>query len=399
MLHPKLRGHASQVRLAIVQHGDYREALHIVTANQPEPYSGLRYSVRCLEKLIGHHAHLLISLNAPHYHIRRPGGELIGMPTDPRIPRMPGKLRIAFWRRRILPRIHDFQPTHLLIRTGADQRTRVLLGYCLSRQLPSLVLFANQFPQDVHPQLIKAINSPLVHRAGNHRQPATQSMIDAGVRADKCVAYDCPAQDHRTPEAFTPKSRDPADPVKLIFAGNVTWKKGIADLVDAVHLLARDRWFNVPISLHILGDGPDFKPLQTRIQALPPGLVTMTGRLANRQVFSAMREATFVCVPSHHRFDEGMPQTLTEALAARTPVIASDHPILTRTFADGSGMRFAPEQSPEALAKLIRELANDPEQYSQLSRSTAAAWHAVQCPTTMGDLLDDWQNATMPVRT
>ena len=57
---------------------------------------------------------------------------------------------------------------------------------------------------------------------------------------------------------------------------------------------------------------------------------------------SALAAATLVCVPSRHEFPEGFPQTLTEALAARTPVVASDHPVFTRVLRDGEGVRYFP---------------------------------------------------------
>lgn len=395
-LHPQPQARSSPVRLAIIQHGDYRDALNIVASNKSEPYSGMRYSVRCLESLIARRPHLLISLNAPHYHIRRPHGQLLGLPLDSPFPHLPGKLRTAIWARRLLPRVTAFKPTHFLIRTGADDRARVILDYCLPRNIPCLALFANHFPPNVHPRLIASLNHPLVHRVGNHRHPATQSMIDAGIHPEKCAAYDWLPQDPRTPESFTCKTRKPADPIRLLFAGNLIWEKGVGDLLQALHILCRDSALTASLSLQIIGQGPAFHALRSRAKTLPPGLVTMSGRRPNREVFQAMRDATFVCVPSHHSFTEGMPQTITEAFAARTPVIASDHPIFVRTFQDGAGIGFFKQQNPAELAELIADLSRDADAYAQMSRATRASWQALQCRATMADLLDDWQRATMP---
>jgi len=38
-----------------------------------------------------------------------------------------------------------------------------------------------------------------------------------------------------------------------------------------------------------------------------------------------MRSADAIVIPSRHEYPEGLPLTIYEALAARTPIVASDH--------------------------------------------------------------------------
>ena len=49
-------------RLAVVQHGDYAEALRLLRDGGPEPYFGMYYSVATLEKLTAGTEHLLVSM-------------------------------------------------------------------------------------------------------------------------------------------------------------------------------------------------------------------------------------------------------------------------------------------------------------------------------------------------
>jgi glycosyltransferase involved in cell wall biosynthesis len=107
-------------------------------------------------------------------------------------------------------------------------------------------------------------------------------------------------------------------------------------------------------------------------------------------VGQAMRASTFVCVASHREFPEGMPMTLTEALASRSPVIASNHPVFVRAFEDGEGLRFVPEKQPQRIADAVEQLWNDPAEYRRLSESTTQALDRVKCQTVMSSLLKEW---------
>jgi glycosyltransferase involved in cell wall biosynthesis len=162
----------------------------------------------------------------------------------------------------------------------------------------------------------------------------------------------------------------------------------VGDLLEAVALLCRQ---GEKLRLTVVGDGPDLPRLRERAAAFPPETVHFTGRIGNEEAFQLMKRSTLVCVPSRHEFPEGFPLTLTEALASRTPVIASDHPVIVRAFADGQGVRFFRASDPPALAETVRAVLGNAETYGRLSELTAAAFAAVECPTTFGDLVARWQ--------
>jgi glycosyltransferase involved in cell wall biosynthesis len=162
--------------------------------------------------------------------------------------------------------------------------------------------------------------------------------------------------------------------------------KGVADVIDAVVVL---RAGGQDVRLTLCGTGADLPAFQARAAALGPA-VTFLGRVDNDEVFRRMATATLVCVPTRHEFPEGFPLTLTEALTAHTPVLASDHPVFTRVLRDGEGLRYFPAGNAASLAQLIAQLVNDPALYEHLSRRTAVAFAKLQCPVRFHEIVETW---------
>lgn len=99
-------------------------------------------------------------------------------------------------------------------------------------------------------------------------------------------------------------------------------------------------------------------------------------------------------VPSRHSFPEGLPLTLFEGLASRTPVIASDHPMFAGHLVDGESALIFPAGKVRALADAIQRLAGDPDLYAQVSLGSAAASARMQNPVKWGDMIDHWLRDT-----
>lgn len=380
-----------ETRIAIVQHGDYPSAFHTFMANEAEPYAGMKKTVEAIEKLIAGRKFLLISLDGRSSRTAHHSGTLIGM-APYQLPRfIPRRFPAAWQRRRVLSEIRHFAPTHLLIRTSGPLAVE-LLEYGKSRNVQCHVIFANVFdPQDKHSKstqrLIELLNQPFVHRVANHLQPAVDSMIECGLNPEKAVAYDFDLP--RKAVEAEPKFLKPHASCNLVFAGNLILSKGSEDVMFAA---AEIRRRGIPAYLAIYGDGRDRERLMRVAESLPSGMITFHGRQPNGLVVQAMRDSTFVCVPTHREFPEGMPLTLTEALGTRSPVIASNHPVFVRAFQDGEGLRFVPEKRPERIADAVEQLWNDPAAYRRLSESTPQALERVKCRTLMSTLLKEWED-------
>jgi glycosyltransferase involved in cell wall biosynthesis len=382
---------SGEPRLAIVQHGDYVAARKTIEAG-PESYFGMRYSVGVLEELLANRPHLLISLNAPAYRTGHRGGMLMGLPC-PRVRGIPRSLLTWVWAGRIVRQLRLFRPTHLLLRTSGMVGWRILQA--MSTDKPStLVLLANLFaPRGVIDhcvtrRLISLLNEPWVWRVGNHRPPATQTLVEHGLRPDKAVAYDWPGQ--RQPEDYPVKPL-PRGTWEIVFIGNMIRSKGTADLIEAVALLHAQ---GAAVRLTAIGTGAGLEEFQRRAAGLPPGLVTFTGQIPNEEAFERLKAATLACVPTRPEFAEGMPYTLTEALAARTPVIVSDHPVFVRAFREGQGVRFFRAGEPRSLAETIRRIMEDAQAYEELSRATLEAMQGIRVNVTFADMIVNWMRAS-----
>ena len=384
-------------RTAVIQHGNYAEALQIVREGVPEPYFGMVSSVEMIERLCADDPHLIVSLNAPADVVQRPNGRLVGVPRPPRSKFLPRRFATRKWARQIRAALKEFGPTRVLFRGDDFALNCGLLAWCVSQGVDTMVAMASFMPQPtgtweghVQRRLVGLLNHPSVRLVGNHRWPATRSLVEHGVLEDKAVAYDFTDGNPPPRPEDSPVKRAPAGPWRLIYVGAVVTDKGVEDLVEATRCLAaagRD------LSLTVVGDGAGMDAARRRASSLPEGRVRFLGRIGHPQALGALRESHLAIVPSRHRFREGMPMTLTEALVSRTPAVVSDHPVFRAAFEDEQGVLFAKASDPASLAATIGRVMDSPTLYAKLSESTGQAYARVACETTLPDLVQGWSEA------
>ena len=110
----------------------------------------------------------------------------------------------------------------------------------------------------------------------------------------------------------------------------------------------------------------------------------------NKNVPELMREADVVIVPSRHEYPEGLPLTIYEALSARTPIVASDHPMFRNVLVDCETALIFPAGDAQKLASTIELLLSDPALYARLSQTSEKAWNEILLPVHMGSYLESW---------
>ncbi len=392
-----------KLRIACVQHGSYREAIQIVDQGLPEPYFGLTSSVLTLRRSLGQFEHLVVSLNAAKGRFSEGTLADIGIPRPEFPVALPGSRTLAAWRwsSRVLAEVQSFGPNALLIRTAHYWTCSRLLSWAIRRNIPTLVLFANTLPNSaslgvweraLQRRLVKQLNHSVVCLVGNHRSVAAASCVAAGVAAGKVVSYDWPG-------AADPSAHDPKQPpdinrrIRVVYAGVISADKGIHDFSAAMKRL---QGLCTSLEVEVFGSGPDDAALIAWLRDKP--WFTFHGRRSNDEVFRAMLSAHVVVVPTRHRFTEGMPFTLTEALASRTPVVASDHPVFTSAFTDGEGVTFFKAGDPQQLADAVQRITTSPELYESLSRGTEAAYRKVTSATTFEALIEGWLEHLAAIR-
>ncbi len=129
--------------------------------------------------------------------------------------------------------------------------------------------------------------------------------------------------------------------------------KGHADVIRAMALL-KDR----PITLDILGDGPEEKALQALIRELGvEGRVRLLGHV-DRFADHLFAADGFVMASVSH---ESCPASLLLAMAAALPVVTSDLPALTEINQAGITGYVAGMGNSASIAESIRQLIDHPD--------------------------------------
>ena len=108
----------------------------------------------------------------------------------------------------------------------------------------------------------------------------------------------------------------------IIFVGRLTREKGIALLINSVHLMREQRR---NVSCLVIGEGPDREHLQPLVHALDlEANVHFEGRVdSDSEVFSSMKSSKVLALPS---LREGLGLVVLEANACGIPVVTIEHP-------------------------------------------------------------------------
>jgi len=368
------------MRLTIVQYaGDYREAWERFERGGKATYQAQRYSVAFVSDLAKRMEQLSVvcGVTGEPYDVVLPNGvRAIG-----------GGLRNGFDPNDLLPLVAGTTPDRLVLVTPLAP----LLRWASGRKLRTLATLADSFEtrgvrNRIRNRLLAyRLNRQNVEWVGNHGISACLSLVRIGVRAGKIIPWDWPAS--HEPSAHAPRRLEPSKQLALAYVGSVTEEKGVGDLLRA---LGRLRNEGVTPSLTIIGrdDGSRFKALAASLGL--ENQVHFAGLIANEDVPAAMRAADVVVIPSRHEYPEGLPLTIYEALASRTPILASDHPMFRGALRhEESALVFAAGDD-RALAAAIRRISADPALYEALSERSEAAWEALQLPVKWGTLIEKW---------
>lgn len=156
-------------------------------------------------------------------------------------------------------------------------------------------------------------------------------------------------------------SRDGRQPHRLLSVGRLDAIKGFDVLLPALALL-RDR--GVPFESVVIGEGEERASLEALRQQLNLGdRVTFVGARPQTEVRKAMAESTLMvmpCVVTPEGNADGIPNVLTEAMAAGLPVISTRVSGIPELIDDHVSGRLVDQRDPVALADAIAALLADP---------------------------------------
>ncbi|MEO1147790.1 MAG: glycosyltransferase family 4 protein [Cyanobacteria bacterium J06638_22] len=366
--------------------GDYREAVQRFNAGGEENYGYQKYSVEAVSSLPNvvekvSNVSVLCCLTSEAYcETLSNGVQAIGMgfQDDVNV-------------QTVVERVAALKPDALVIRTPLTP----LIRWAVKSKTPTLCALADSFPNTSLRDRIKnfflarLLNSPTIEWVANHNVTSSETLKAIGVSPNKILPWDWPAL--KTPDQVSPKSltdfRQSGQALTLFYAGMISELKGVGDAIQAVAYLKEK---GVPIQLNLAGRS-ETDEFQQQVQQL--GLeenVAFLGLIPTHEVAARMRDSDFVLVPSRREYPEGFPKTVNEAFCARTPLVASDHPVFRQRLQHKQNAMIFESANAVDLANCILELVENPDLYFALSQSSDQAWQSLQVPLKWDALVRQW---------
>jgi glycosyltransferase involved in cell wall biosynthesis len=161
---------------------------------------------------------------------------------------------------------------------------------------------------------------------------------------------------------------------KFLQAGRLVEKKGLATSLRA---FAAFRGKNPRATFTIAGEGPMLDELQGLARDLGvDGHVRFVGFLSQAELREQFAQSHIFLHPSelgHDGNQEGVPNSMLEAMASGLPVFATNHGGIPEAIANGVSGVLVAERDHEALARALLDWTNRPEALAQLARRGAEA--------------------------
>jgi glycosyltransferase involved in cell wall biosynthesis len=162
-----------------------------------------------------------------------------------------------------------------------------------------------------------------------------------------------------------------ADPVKIVFAGEVGPRKGVGVLLEA---LARLETNIRPWQLHIAGNG-DINGLKDDAARLGiSDKVFFYGWVSSEQVHDLFRRADIMVLPS---FAENQPISIIEAMAASLPVVSTQIAAIDEEVVDGVTGYLVPPGNIIELADRLSALISRSDLRQEMGREGRARFDEI----------------------
>jgi len=361
------------MRIMILQYGDYGDAYRRFGTGGPETYRDQRYSVDFVASLSPKHEVTTVAVCDRHHEEElAPGLRSIGVPLD-----------LVWDRGRLWPLMDRITPDIFICRTP----NRTALDWAAKQRVPTLPIFADTFTSNGlrdrlrNWKLGRALGRCIKPCVGNHSLSASQSLTRLGLSPDQIVPWEF-RQMEPIGEAKEPPP--PGRTFRLFYAGVLSELKGVGDCIEAVALL-KSAGADVELTLAGRGNLDEWTAHGRRLGV--EASIRPIGLVAAERVLTEMRDHDAVVVPSRHEYQEGLPNTVFEALASRSPLIATDHPsFVNRLRPDVDSLRFK-AASPRGLAEQVERLIREPSLYARLSRESASALSGLYVGIPWGELI------------
>jgi len=360
-------------QIIFIQYGDYKLAFENLNSGGSEKYYAQAHSVQYVESLTARFDKVLVLCLAVNYPCKVLANGVVTIGVDVSKVGASG----------VVNYIASLSLTHIVLRSPIVK----VMSYAIKNKIALLPILADSFVnKSIRNKvsnffLMKILNNKSIKIVSNHSLNSCLSLVKIGVNKSKVIPWDWP---HCTkPEDFLVKSMSSNSPI-LFYAGQMTKEKGLYDLIDAVGVLNKTK----PVFLTIAGNDTGEKVGEYILNKGLQKQVTLLGLVPQKNVVDSMAEADAVIVPSWHEYPEGLPMTIYEGLASRTPLIVSDHPMFTDKVVDNvSGLVFE-AGNVESLAFTCLKLFNDDDLYNMISFNSLQAWHDLNIKDEWSQVVD-----------
>lgn len=160
-------------------------------------------------------------------------------------------------------------------------------------------------------------------------------------------------------DAYAKATPWPADGPTIFFVGRHEPRKGLEVLLDAMTELPVD------VRVWVAGEGPDTTMLQSRWAGDPR--IEWLGRITEADKAARLRGADVACFPSLRGESFGV--VLLEAMAAHTPIVASDLPGYSNVARAGADALLVSPGDAGALAAALQAVLAEPHLAARLVAS------------------------------
>lgn len=196
----------------------------------------------------------------------------------------------------------------------------------------------------------------------------TQStLLEIGIAPQNIIYLPLGCDIDHVPYSEYPDGDFSGRPLKLLYAGTVTQRKGIKYLLEAMKRLVPNPSANPDIELHIIGgiQGVD-EPLKAY-----SGWYKYHAPVSQQALFKLYREFDALVLPTVF---EGFGLVIVEAMAAGLPVITTPHSIGPELITNGENGYIVPIRDIDSLVKAITDLRQTPtEKYHHMRRRARQA--------------------------
>jgi colanic acid/amylovoran biosynthesis glycosyltransferase len=167
-----------------------------------------------------------------------------------------------------------------------------------------------------------------------------------------------------------------ATPLRILFVGALTVRKGVEDLLRAFAQIASQ---HPQLELRFVGSGPMRSKLEQLAQTWGiENRISFAGFVRHEQVLDELSCAHIFCHPSQTLKcgdKEGIPGTIVEAMATGLPIVTTRHAGIPEMVRDGDDGFVVAERDVTAIAHAILTLANRPDLRALMGRKATSQAH------------------------